>query len=128
MRAAWGAHARGVRIDDHPETSAVVAGMPPVPVAKLVSRSYVRARLREATGVREVTDAAVCAAVEHLEREFAALLAASAERVQDERSLRAIHGLYESPALRVHHLEGSTAKARTPRASSGIAAASEPWR
>src|SRR5438132_1557933 len=102
----------------HAPTSAIAR--PPVNRSRLVSRAFVYARLREATGASKVLSAAVDAAIARLEDDFARLLADVVERVDRERELRRVHGLYASPAVEARHVEqGDTTRPKSPARVSG---------
>lgn len=63
-----------------------------------------RSRLREATGAKEVSSAAIEALVVELEALFMEALARTQSRYRHEMEARHVHGLYPRPIIRPDHV------------------------
>lgn len=94
--------------------------VPPLSTSRLVSRAFVRARLRGATGAL-VRDETVAAVVARLESDFERLVTLAAESVAQERRLRSIHGVYPRPTVRVKHVRAEASRAALKNPESYLA-------
>lgn len=80
---------------------------------RLVYLAHVREKLREATDAR-VTEPALLAAVDELERAFDALLKRVAKRYEREREAAIIQGLYPRRLLREDHIREGSRNSQVP--------------